>query len=338
MDKNAFTSHRCVSSRPPLRQRRSVLGFRSLIALLPVLSVLAAVVLWSFRAANEKKPSEAGDVLLRVGDTSVRLSEVQEQIDRMPAATRSRYASPGERQAYLEKLINNEVLAAEARRLGYDRDPEVVAAMKKAMILKLLKERIGAEPAPGEISEADIEKYYRDHADEFVHPEEVRITQIVVKTRERAIQVLDEATRASADARSGAAADPATTALKAFRSLVFKYSEDEVAATRGGDLTLVAGRHDEPPSPLVEAAFALRNAGDLSPVVEAIDGFHILMLRQRVPASTRSLQESRTRLARLLSEESRDRRVSELANGLAKDMQVEVFAERFASVRFDVPE
>src|SRR5262245_9512721 len=110
-------------------------------ALLASLLIIAAGS-FSCRSSKPIAQRATGDEALRVGDEVVRVAEVQAQVDAMSPATRARYASPEERRVFFDKVRKNEILAAEARRLGYDQAPEVVTAMKKAMVLKLLKERI----------------------------------------------------------------------------------------------------------------------------------------------------------------------------------------------------
>lgn len=217
--------------------------------------------------------AESDDALLQFGDNVVRLADAQAEIDAIPPVVRLRYTSSEARRLYVEKWVNNEILAQEARRLGYDRDPEVMLAAKRAMILKLLKEQIGTEASPGEITHAEIEKHYREHLDEFSRPKEARITQIVVKSRDQALVVLDEAERVRANARKRSAKGWPSVDLTEFRKLVFKYSEDADSKAGGGDVSVTAELEKNLPRRFVEAAFALQEIGALSPVVETETGF-----------------------------------------------------------------
>ena len=279
--------------------------------------------------------AESDDTLLRFGDNVVRLAHVQAEIDAIPPAVRLRYTSPQARRLYVQEWVNNEILAHEARRLGYDRDPEVVLAAKRAMIIKLLKERIGTEATSGEITEAEIEKYYREHLDEFSRPNEARITQIVVKSRDQALAVLDEAERVRANAGKRSPKGWPSVDLTEFRKLVFKYSEDADSKARGGDVSVPAEPDKNLPRRFVEAAFALQEIGDLSEVVETETGFHILKLREHISGTKSNLPEARARIIRRLTEQNRDRKINELVAGLSKEMKVMVFHDRLARLRFD---
>jgi parvulin-like peptidyl-prolyl isomerase len=208
--------------------------------------------------------------------------------------------------------------------------------MQRAMILKVLTERIGSEPEPGEITEAAIAQYYREHPHEFGRPEEVRVTQVVVNDKERALAVLAEAHEVQA--RTTVDADVAAADLQAFRRLVFQYSEDPESRQHGGDLTLTREPGQPLPQALINAGFQLRTVGELSPVVATDSGFHIVKLRQRIAARHRSLDDVRPRVMRRVAEQMRNRKVEELVATLTQVLDVQVFEDRLAQLRFGAPE
>jgi peptidyl-prolyl cis-trans isomerase C len=278
------------------------------------------------------------DVVLRLGSDTVRLAAAQAEIDQLPPLIRQSYAAPQERRAYLQKWVNNTILLHEALRLGYERDPEVLRAMHRAMILKLLTERIGSEPASGEITEAAIAQYYREHPHEFGRPEEVRVTQIVVNDQERARAVLAEAHEVQAHVRTTVEDDVAAADLQAFRRLVFQYSEDPASRQRGGDLTLTREPDQPLPQALINAGFQLRTVGEVSPIITTDAGFHIVKLRQRIAARHMSLDDVRPRVIRRIAEQRRDRKVEELVATLTQVLDVQVFEDRLAQLRFGAPE
>jgi parvulin-like peptidyl-prolyl isomerase len=295
-----------------------------------------ACVLGMGAACETRDPGEAqADVVFRVGDEVVRVGDMQAELDRMSAPTRAMMSSPEDKKRFLQRAIDTEVLAAEARRMGYEKDPEVVLATKRALVLRLLKDRAGPEPLAGGISDAEVERYYREHLSEFVHPEELRIVEIVVRQRDKAVAILREATDSQG---AGPRSLPSRDDLEAFRALVAKYSEDEASKARHGELLIQVGTNADAPAALVQAASALQTPGELSGVIETPRGFHILALRQRVPGSARTLAESRSRIIRLLSERSRDRKLEELSKELSKKTHIEIFEDQWREVRFEQAE
>ncbi len=110
----------------------------------------------------------AEDVLMRAAGQPVMLSEIQQELDLMPAPVRQRYETSAEdRRELFNRIVNNEILTAEAVRLGYDKAPDVVRATKQALVLKLVRERLGTAPSAGAVSPAAIQAYYSTHAQDF---------------------------------------------------------------------------------------------------------------------------------------------------------------------------
>src|SRR5215475_2855157 len=115
-------------------------------------------------------------------------------------------------------------MANEAKRRGYDKVPEVLRVMKQQMISKFLQKDFESKLKVEDVPEADVEKYYRDHPDEFNKKDEVRVAEILVKDRSKADKAFAEAKTLP---KFGAAPQPGAGDQKTFRDLVTKYSEDE---------------------------------------------------------------------------------------------------------------
>jgi peptidyl-prolyl cis-trans isomerase C len=196
----------------------------------------------------------------------------------------------------LDSLIRYDVLALEARKRGYERDPEVVRVAKDKMVKLFAQQEILDKVKTSDVSDAEVEKYYKDHANEYVRPETVRVSQIVVKAPLKAAKALAEAK-----------ALPKND-MKSFRDLVAKYSEDADSKQRGGDLLQIDPKSTQYPQPVVAAAFALKETGDLSDLVSTPQGFALLKLTERRPALSRSLDDSKTEIQRRLLDELRTRR------------------------------
>ena len=69
----------------------------------------------------------------------------------------------------VDALIRNELLAAEARRRGYEENPMARDARHLALARAILNGRIGEGIAPGSIEEARLQEYYEEQKDRFVH-------------------------------------------------------------------------------------------------------------------------------------------------------------------------
>jgi peptidyl-prolyl cis-trans isomerase C len=227
----------------------------------------------------------------------------------------------------VRSFVDHEVLVAEAESLGYARAPEVLAATKHAMVLKLLKERIGERPNPGQIDEAAARAYYDAHPSEFGPPERAVVALIWMHDRARA-----EAAQADAVRAIAAAAQGGTSAqFAAFQALVTKYTDEPGAR----DVTLALTQNGTPyPEAVVQAAASLKDAGAVSPLVSSDLGEFIIQLKERLPASVLPFERVKEHAMRSASEELRDKKTAAPSAELARKQHAEIHEERFAAVKF----
>jgi parvulin-like peptidyl-prolyl isomerase len=272
--------------------------------------------------------SETSPALVRVGKRVLTQAEVQAQADQMPLEVRVEYTTPPKQREFVQKFVDQEILAAEAERLGYDRSPEVLAAVKRAMAVKLLKERIGNGPRPEEVSETAVKQYYLDHPAEFGPPEKVRVAVLFVRDGAKAASARAEAEQAvtAASNKAGYAEQ-----FAAFQTFVKSYSEEPGAR----DVTLSLGVEGSSyPKTVVEAAAQLKEVGRLSELIETPQGYFVLQLKERVPGLVQPFEEVKEHAARSLSDALRNAKVTALVAQLAKQHNAQVYEDRFASVHF----
>jgi len=247
-------------------------------------------------SAPAQSQEELNTPLATVDDIVITIGEFQNQLNRQSPYIRARYASMEQKKEFLDSMIRFEVLAKEALHRGYDKDPEVVRTMKQVMIQKLMKEEFEQKLTPDAIPDADMKTYYDANLAEYVKPEEIRASAIVLKTKSQALKV---ATEAKGDAGK---------TNKGFRDLVTRYSTDEEGKLRGGDLRYFARDSQDLPKPVVDAAFALVQTGDVSGAIDAGNGaWYVLKQTGRRRAVTRSFDDAKPQIRNKLY---RDRRVS----------------------------
>jgi peptidyl-prolyl cis-trans isomerase C len=254
-------------------------------------------------------------VLARVGAATITVADLQAEIGRRPAGDRIGYASKDGRREILEFLIRKELLAEEARQLGYDRDPQVQQEDKREMIARFFAREFDAKLKLEDITEEQVQTYYREHTAEFNRPEQLRVTQIVVADANLAAQI-------TAQARSAPHDDP-----RPFHELLMKYSRDELSKSRAGHLEFFDRSSTLYPRALIDAAFKLSNLGDVSDPVETPAGFHVLRLTQRRPPSTHDLGQVRAIIQARLFQELRARRLDELMHALHEKHGARIFAD-----------
>ena len=276
--------------------------------------------------AKSPGAGEPGNVVARVDGKPITLREVQERINALDPYSRARFSSPEQRKKFLENLVRFEVLAREAEKRGYDRDPDVQRALKNQMIQTFLRKELDEKLKKEPISEAEVAAYYRAHERDFHQPEQVRVSQILVEDRAQAEKLAAEARRL-----------PHNDGGKGFRELVQRYSLDEDSKGLGGDLTFFDRQNTQLPRPLIEAAFALKEVGDVSPPVASDKGFHVLKLTQRRPAFTRPLEGVSADIKRLILRDRRAMKQEEMVAEMRQKLKVQIYEDQLAKVQVDKP-
>jgi hypothetical protein len=160
------------------------------------------------------------------------------------------------------RLIDDLLLRREAVERGYA-DREEVLRETKSFEEGLLRGRLYEAAILPQVrtTDEDVEKYYRDHPDEFTLPERANISHILLKTSEEAEEVLSEL-KGGVD----------------FGHLALTRSADRGTSPRLGKIGWVARGGLDPD--FERAAFSL-NVGETSGIVETRFGFHIVRLEGR---------------------------------------------------------
>ncbi len=291
---------------------------------------VAAAALPACKKKSKSGPAATGEgaqVVAKVDDSRITVADVQERINKQSPFVRARYTTPEKKKEFLDSLIRFEVLANEAERRGYDKDPEVVRVMKQQMISKFLQKDFESRLKVEDVPDADVEKYYKEHPAEFNQKDEVRVSEIAVKDKAKADKVL-------AELKALTKAPPAGPADQKFRDLVTKYSEDEEAKARAGDLSFFDKESTRVPKPIVDAAFNLKDVGDAT-AVKTEKGWSVIRLTQKRPGFNRPLAEVKRQIQQRLFRDMRTKSMDTFVADLKKKSKIEVNEENLNKVVLD---
>jgi peptidyl-prolyl cis-trans isomerase C len=282
--------------------------------------------------APAQSKEELDAPLATIGDVTITVREFEDQLDRQAPYIKSRYSSLEQKKEFLDSLVRFEVLAAEAKKRGLDQDPEVIRTMKSVMVQKLLHEEFEKTIPTDSITDAEVKTYYDAHTAEYVRPEQVRCSAIVVKDKTTAEKIATEA------------AGDAGKTNKGFRDMVDKYSLDDTTKTRGGDLRYFAkdGTDEDEdvkvPAPVIVAAFALPQTGSVSAAIDAGNGtWWILKETGHRRPMTKSLDEVATTVRAKLARDKRVAAEDDFVAKLKESSKIEIDEDNLAKVRIDVP-
>jgi peptidyl-prolyl cis-trans isomerase C len=287
--------------------------------LFALLAVAAAAI-----ACKRSGESKSGPVVAHVGKDTITADEFKKRLDETSPFLRARYTTIERKKEFLENMVRNELLAQEAERQGLDKSPQVREQMKRAMIQELIKKQLDEKLSGADIPDAELKSFYDSHVDDFVKPERARVYHITLAAK---------APKEKAEAKKKAQALLKEIAertkkgdLNAFQTLAMKESKDPLSAPMGGDLRFLS--RDELAksySPeLANAAFALKNPGDLSEPVETPAGIDIVKLQVKTVALNRTFDESKESIRGRIARERRSKEYDDFVKKLRENANVSI--------------
>jgi peptidyl-prolyl cis-trans isomerase C len=277
----------------------------------------------SVRVAGQSA-SDVSAPLAKVGDVTITVGEFQDQLGRQSPHIRNKFTSLEQKREFLENMIRFEVLAAEAAKRGLDQDPEVVRTMKSVMVQKLMREEFEAKIPADSIPESELKAYYEANLAEYVKPEEVRASAIVVKNGTQAKKIAAEAQGDAGKTNKG------------FRDLVQKYSTDDATKVRGGDLRYFSRTTDGIPQAVKDAAFDLKQTGKVSGAIDAGDGtWWVLKQTGHKKAMTKTFEDVKQAIRSKLHREKRLAAQEQFYADLKAAAKIEVMDDNLAKVKID---
>ncbi len=162
-----------------------------------------------------------------------------------------------------------------------------------------------------EILESALKDYYNQHLGRYTIPEMVNVRHILITASK------DSDNDKSGEARTKA--DDLLAQLKLgkidFQGLARKSSDDKVSAEKGGNLGWI-GKGDVELE-FEKAAFALKNKGDVSGIIQTSYGFHIIQLADKQKEEIRSFSDVQTEVEAQYRREKAEDQLTEKAEELA---------------------
>lgn len=275
--------------------------------------LLIAVVLI---AACHRKPSVPPDVVARVGERMVTLSDFKRYLDRN---TGTDLAQMGPEVAsamvdqYLEEVILSEYAASHgveipaekiASAVRTDAGVTVIEKRDEMRRQRLIGDTSENVPAP---SDADIRAYYEQHPAEFKSGEEVHVKQILVHDENVATEI-----------------DQKLHAGGSFEALSSQYSLAP-NAKKGGEIGYVS--RGELPKMFEDEIFALK-PGSVSGVIRTDSSFHIFKVADRRPPGVIDLATASPVIRERLKDDAVRDRMAQLVGRARSELSIAVLTKR----------
>lgn len=273
-------------------------------------------------------PSSAADpIVARVGEVAIPLSLVERQLALEPPGTAPREV--------LERLIDMEVLAQEAARLGLGRHPGVLDAWKQAAVQRLLALDFEPITRPEDIPEDVLRESYQKNRGYFNNPDLVSIAHLLLQMKKDAGEEAWRERRSEAEQARARLLQAGPGDKEQFLAAAEAIQQEgkEIGIEDLGPV----GKGSPYVQEFVDAAVRLKQDGELSEPVRTVYGWHILFrygfkARRSVP-----YEQARPELVERTWADWRAFRFFEWSKQLAGRYAVEVLVPAGSSEPFYVP-
>jgi len=254
---------------------------------------------------DNNSPGKDKKVFLKIGDLSFNNSDFSEYLS-LILGEDSRDLAPESFSRLLDNYINDQFLLWDARNKGLSLSPEekqeYLAKMVKEfsvdhrtiklgdketrpLLEQLLIEKYTFDLVKNiEVTNGEVQAYYEEHKRDFLRGERVKVSQILLPTEDKAVEILERVKRGGE---------------KNFREIA---SEESIGieAVKGGELGTF--EMNQLPVEMEKVVFSLKQ-GEISPVVESSHGFHIFRVDEKIEPTLLSVEEaSSTIMAKILDQ------------------------------------
>lgn len=284
----------------------------------------------SLRADAEMDGSARADgdeaIVARAGDIVLSLEALKRAIAARPPEL-ARGQTVEALEALVRRLLDEEILAAEARRRSMDQAFAHRQRRDRHVVQTFLRERIDDPLLDRPITDEEIQAYYEERRGEFERPEQRRAAHILVGNKERArelIELIPELSNAE------------------LRDLIRRESRDDRTRLSAGDLRFfdregnALRERDVALHPAIaEAAFQLERVGEVYRDPIPVDGnFSVLILRGIRPERRPGWEAARTRIEAAIHAARREAAVRQLAKELYDELTTSMDEPLLGKIRF----
>ncbi len=312
-----------------------------------LLTITIAILMCVPAAFAQQQMQDKNPVVLTVNGEPVHAADISMTMGNLATQAQRMGQKPKQEQLIqmaTGRVIDTKLLAQEAKRQGVKPNEEHIQASLTQIFqqaggkdkfvetlasggmtleqftdalreLDTVRSLVNEKIKPGiSVSEAEAQKFYDEHPEEFQRPEQVHARHILFKAAPDA----DEATKKAAAEK---AAKARLRALKGedFAKLAQELSEGP-SAKNGGDLGFFGRK--QMVKPFADAAFALE-PGQISQIVETRFGYHVIKVEEKRPASKQTFAEVKDRLENVLAQRKLGEAVQNKLKALREAAKIE---------------
>jgi peptidyl-prolyl cis-trans isomerase C len=267
--------------------------------------------------------AEEDVIVAKAGDKKITMSDFKRILSYYDTEKQKIFEQQPQRKAtILKRIVQAMVVSDLARKEGFDKRADIkeqVELMVNDFIATQYLQKEIIEKI--EVTDKDIELYYKANPEEFIRPEVVRARHILIKVDKSASEAERKEARIKAEdllKRAKAGED--------FSMLATEFSDDQGSKSKGGDLGYFQKGVMVPEFEAV--AFSMKQ-GQISEIVESPFGFHIIKVEDKIESTIQPLEKVRDQVKKKVFEVLKKAKVEEFFDKIMKEAGVQLNTELF---------
>ena len=266
------------------------------------LALFSTVVIASAQVGSVSPPDN--QILSKIGDKTVTEADLKEMSNAVPDKFKYYYQTPEGRRQTLEYIVNVYALAAEAEKQGVDKRPDVqklLSFTRNDLLARFYLEGLTKDlPVP---SEAEAKAFYEQNKAEFVTPESIHLSHILVESEKEAKDVLAK--------------------LKKGEKFGDLASQVSICPSKDvkGDLDWMPRGSLAPE--IEEIAFTMKNDQITGPVKTKF-GYHVILMHDKRPARENSYDQVKELIVEQIKFQKQQEQYERIAEALRKKYNVQI--------------
>jgi len=142
---------------------------------------------------GQAEDNKGSVVIARVGKNEITQAELDQALERLQPWVKKQFSSEEGTLEFARQFVATEVLYSKAKRLGYDKDPEVRLQieniLKQLLVRKIMEKELNDKV---KINPADVELYYQANKDKYVEQAQVKLSYLNTDSEEKINNVLEQ--------------------------------------------------------------------------------------------------------------------------------------------------
>lgn len=266
-----------------------------------------------FAVACSKDGGQKGEYVAKINDTIITKEDIKTEISFLPPELAGEFFGGSDGAVRLvDEIVQKEIFYREAKKRGLDKTKEfekkIETLKKNTLIKQLLDEEM---KTAAKVTEKEAKEYYDKNKDDFIRRNQIRLSQIVVKSEGDAQKVYERIQKG-----------------EDFAKLASSMSIEKASAKSGGDIGIV--KKGELRKEIEAVTFRLKK-GQVGAPVKLNDGIHIFKLTD-VKGTPEDFEKVKEIIIQGLSREKEQDHFEKFRENLKKAYKIEINKDAIAKI------